>query len=195
MRIQHISMQAGTEKILVEGWGPDLQTNCPEVNNVTNFKGENNYTVLDVEGTGHYVGCNLTVKHYQGSWWGEGNDMFFIDGEEYPSLMVQEQRIISTHAWGMQKNAYPFFGTIVHESDTDGFQVSYRFHITDPVRFEKHLKLRLNMDMRTICQMTGVQRHTGIRHCQQQTNYDSSCRRENSKCTGTSRTQSSDARN
>ena len=65
-----------------KGWGPDLQTNCPEVNNVTNFKGEDNYTVLDVEGTGHYVGCNLTVKHYQGSWWGEGNDMFFIDGEE-----------------------------------------------------------------------------------------------------------------
>ena len=43
----------------------------------------------------------------------------------------------------MQKNAYPFFGTIVHESDTDGFQVSYRFHITDPVRFEKHLKVTI----------------------------------------------------
>ena len=69
-----------------DGWGPDLQVNSPEVNNVTNFKGEHNYTVLDVEGTGHYVGCNLTVKHFQGSWWGEGNDMFFIDGEEYPSL-------------------------------------------------------------------------------------------------------------
>jgi hypothetical protein len=43
----------------------------------------------------------------------------------------------------MQKNAYPFFGTIVHESDTDGFQVSYRFHITDPVRFEKSLKVTI----------------------------------------------------
>lgn len=47
-----------------DGWGPDLQVNSPEVNNVTNFKGEHNYTVLDVEGTGHYVGCNLTVKHF-----------------------------------------------------------------------------------------------------------------------------------
>lgn len=37
------------------GWGPELQVNSPEVNNVTNFKGENNYTVLDVEGTGHYI--------------------------------------------------------------------------------------------------------------------------------------------
>ena len=31
-----------------DGWGPDIQTNSPEVNNVTNFKGEGNYTILDV---------------------------------------------------------------------------------------------------------------------------------------------------
>ena len=30
-----------------------------------------------------------------------------------------------------------------YASDTDGFQVSYRFHITDPVRFEKHLKVTI----------------------------------------------------
>lgn len=125
------------------GWGPDLQVNSPEVNNVTNFKGENNYTILDVEGKGHYVGCNLTVKHFQGSWWGEGNDMFFIDGEEYPSLNGTGTEDYFNHAWGMQRNAYPFFGTIVHEGDTDGFQVSYRWHITDPVRFNKHLKVTI----------------------------------------------------
>ena len=143
------------------GWGPDVQTNSPEVNNVTNFKGEGNYTVLDVEGTGHYVGCNLTVKHYQGSWWGEGNDMFFIDGEEYPSLNGTGTEDYFNHAWGMQRNAYPFFGTIVHEGDTDGFQVSYRFHITDPVRFEKSLGMPI------ICRTTGVLPLTGIRHCRQ----------------------------
>jgi Protein of unknown function (DUF2961) len=126
-----------------DGWGPDIQVNSPEVNNVTNFKGEGNYTVLDVEGTGHYVGCNLTVKHYQGSWWGEGNDMFFIDGEEYPSLNGTGTEDYFNHAWGMQRNAFPFFGTIVHEGDTDGFQVSYRFHITDPVRFEKSLRVTI----------------------------------------------------
>ncbi len=126
-----------------KGWGNDLQVNSPEVNNVTNLKGENNYTVLDVEGCGHYVGCNLTVKHYQGSWWGEGNDMFFIDGEEYPSLNGTGTEDYFNHAWGMQRNAYPFFGTIVHEGDSGDFQVSYRFHITDPVRFEKHLRVTI----------------------------------------------------
>ena len=126
-----------------KGWGNDIQVNSPEVNNVSNLKGENNYVVLDVEGKGHYVGCNLTVKHYQGSWWGEGNDMFFIDGEEYPSLNGTGTEDYFNHAWGMQRNAFPFFGTIVHEGDTDGFQVSYRFHISDPVRFEKQLKVTI----------------------------------------------------
>jgi len=126
-----------------KGWGNYIQVNSPEVNNVSNLKGENNYVVLDVEGKGHYVGCNLTVKHYQGSWWGEGNDMFFIDGEEYPSLNGTGTEDYFNHAWGMQRNAFPFFGTIVHEGDTDGFQVSYRFHITDPVRFEKQLKVTI----------------------------------------------------
>lgn len=125
------------------GWGDHLQTNCPEVNNAVNYKGEDNYTVLDVEGTGHYVGCNLTVKHYQGSWWGEGNDMFFIDGEEYPSLNGTGTEDYFNHAWGMQKNAYPFYGTIVHESDTGDVQVSYRFHLTDPVRFSKSLRVSI----------------------------------------------------
>ena len=126
-----------------DGWGPDLQTNTPEVNTVSNLTGEGNYTVLNAEGTGHYVGCNLTVKHFQGSWWGEGNDMFFIDGEKQPSINGTGTEDYFNHAWGMQRNAFPFFGTIVHEGDSDGFQVSYRFHITDPIRFEKSLRVTI----------------------------------------------------
>lgn len=126
-----------------KGWGPDIQTNSPEVNTVVNLKGEDNYVVLDVKGKGHYVGCNLSVRHFQGSWWGEGNDMFFIDGEEYPSLNGTGTEDYFNHAWGMQRNAYPFFGTIVHEGDTDGFHVAYRFHITDPVYFEKQLRVTI----------------------------------------------------
>lgn len=125
------------------GWGPEVQTNSPEVNGVTNFDGRDNYVLLDVQGRGHYVGCNLTVKHFQGSWWGEGNDMFFIDGEKLPSLNGTGTEDYFNHAWGMQKNAYPFYGTIVHESQSGDFQVSYRFHIPDPVYFEKSLKVTI----------------------------------------------------
>jgi len=43
----------------------------------------------------------------------------------------------------MQKNAYPFCGTIVHEDDVAQNQVSYRFHLADPVRFNKRIKVCL----------------------------------------------------
>lgn len=125
------------------GWGDDLQTNSPEVNSVANLKGENNYVVLETQGAGHYIGCNLSVTHFQGSWWGEGDDMIFIDGEENPSLIGTGTEDYFNHAWGMQKNHFPFFGSILHESDFAGYQVSYRFHIPDPIYFEKSIKVTI----------------------------------------------------
>lgn len=125
------------------GWGDDLQVNSPEVNSVPNLSGEQNYVVLETEGEGHYVGCNLTVRHFQGSWWGEGDDMIFIDGEEFASLKGTGSEDYFNHAWGMQKNQFPFFGSIIHESEVSGLQVSYRFHIPDPIHFSKSIKVTL----------------------------------------------------
>ena len=126
-----------------DGWGDDLQVNSPEVNSVSNLKGEGNYVILDAEGCGHYVGCNLSVTHFQGSWWGEGNDMIFIDGEKEPSINGTGTEDYFNHAWGMQKNQFPFFGSILHESDFAGYQVSYRFHIADPVYFSKSIRVTI----------------------------------------------------
>lgn len=125
------------------GWGNDLQVNSPEVNSVANLTGEDNYVVLETEGAGHYVGCNLSVTHFQGSWWGEGDDMIFIDGEQEPSLIGTGTEDYFNHAWGMQKNHFPFFGSILHESDFAGYQVSYRFHIPDPIYFDKSIKVTI----------------------------------------------------
>ncbi len=127
-----------------DGWGPDLQTNSYEVGSVPNLDGQGNYVILDIEGEGHYVGCNLAVRHFQGSWWGEGDDMIFIDDDTWPpSLHGTGSEDYFGHAWGMQHNAFPMCGTIVHEEDVPGFQHSYRFHITDPVRFKKRIKVTI----------------------------------------------------
>ena len=96
---------------------------------------------LRTTGRGHFVGCNLSVHHFQGSWWGEGDEMIFIDGEETPSIVGTGTEDYFNHAWGMQKNAFPFYGTIVHEADSKGYQVSYRFHIVDPIRFKKSIRV------------------------------------------------------
>lgn len=132
------------------GWAPDLQTNSPEVN-IVDDTGEDNYVVLDVEGRGHYVGCNLSVHHRQGSWWGEGNDMIWIDDDFRadgttvfpPSLHGTGTEDYFNHAWGMQKNAYLYHGAIVHEGDVPGYAVNYRQHVVDPVRFEERIKVSI----------------------------------------------------
>ena len=123
------------------GWGPDLQTNSIEVA-IPNLDGADNYVALEVEGEGHYVGCNLAVRHFQGSWWGEGDDMIFIDDDTWPpSLHGTGMEDYFGHAWGMQRNAYLMNGTIVHEEDVPGFHHSYRFHLQDPIRFRKRIKV------------------------------------------------------
>jgi hypothetical protein len=125
------------------GWGPDLQTNSPEVN-IVDLTGEDNYVVLETIGAGHYVGCNLSVYHRQGSWWGEGDDMIFIDDDTWPpSLHGTGTEDYFNHAWGMQKNAYPYHGAIVHEADVPGYSVNYRFHVVDPVRFSNRIKVTI----------------------------------------------------
>jgi len=124
-----------------------------------NLRGEGNYIILEAEGRGHYVGCVLSVDNLEVGdkalkfggnpfeWWGEGDDMIFIDGEEEPSIIGTGSEDYFTHAWGMQDKAYLYAGTSLYEYDPN-FEgrrkcTSYRFHIEDPVRFRKSIKVTL----------------------------------------------------
>jgi hypothetical protein len=121
------------------GWAPGLQVNSPEVN-VPHLDASGNYVVLETTGRGHYVGCNLSVAHFQGSWWGEGDEMIFIDEDTWPpSLHGTGSEDYFNHAWGMQDNAYLMNGSALHEGIIPGYQVSYRFHLADPIHFAKRI--------------------------------------------------------
>ena len=83
------------------GWAPQLQVNSPEVN-IPHLDRNGNYVILETEGRGHYVGCNLSVAHFQGSWWGEGDEMIFVDNdEEWPP---------SLHGTGLRRLFRPCLG-------------------------------------------------------------------------------------
>lgn len=69
--------------------------------------------------------------------------MIFIDGEELPSINGTGSEDYFNHAWGMQKNQSLYTGTIIHETTVEGYQVSYRFHITDPIHFKTGLKVTM----------------------------------------------------
>ena len=128
------------------GWGHEIRVNHPEANVVNKGKlaWENNYVILQTKGRGHYVGCNLSVTNFQGTWWGEGDDMIWIDGYKWPpDLHGTGSEDYLNQAWGMQPNAFQRNGSSIHENNTDGYQTSYVLHIENPVRFEKEIKVTI----------------------------------------------------
>ena len=104
-----------------------------------------NYLILDSAGRGHYVGCNLSILQRAMGWWGEGDDMIYVDGEEKPSLHGTGSEDYFSDAWGMREDENPFYGCPLQEPD---FQVGakatvYRFHIPDPIPFKKSIRVTI----------------------------------------------------
>ena len=125
------------------GWGHEIQVNSPEANIVNKERAawENNYVILDTKGRGQYIGCNLSITNFQGTWWGEGDDMIWVDGYKWPpDIHGTGSEDYFNQAWRMQKNAFLRNGSSIHLQDTGGYQTSYVFHIENPVHFEKEIK-------------------------------------------------------
>lgn len=102
------------------------------------------YLLLDTEGRGHYVGTVLSVQIRTPSWFGEGDDRFFIDGEAEPSLRGTGTEDYFCDAWGFRQFDRPFYGLPVFEGFDVGDRLSvYRWHINDPVHFTRSLKVTI----------------------------------------------------
>ena len=126
-----------------DGWGHEIRVNTPEANivNTKSLAWNNNYLILEAEGRGHYIGCNLSITNFQGTWWGEGDDMIWVDGYKWPpDLHGTGSEDYLNQAWGMQSNAFRHNGSSIYERDTNGYQTSYVFHLESPVRFEKKIR-------------------------------------------------------
>ena len=102
------------------------------------------YTVFEGKGRGHYVGTVLSSQNAIGHWYGEGDDFFYIDGEETPSLYGCGTEDYFNDAWNMRVHAGLYTGCTVFEPRSPDARVcAYRWHIADPVLFEKSLKFEL----------------------------------------------------
>jgi hypothetical protein len=103
-----------------------------------------NYLLADIEGRGHYVGTIQSVYHVSPSWYGEGDDFFFIDGEAEPRLRGTGTEDYFCDAWGFRQQDGPFYGTPLWEGYNTGDRgTAYRFHIADPVVFTKSLRAEI----------------------------------------------------
>ncbi len=100
------------------------------------------YLIFDGEGDGLYVGTVLSVQFDDAGWFGEGDDRFYIDGAAEPQLRGTGTEDYIGDAWGFRPSLNPFYGVTVWEGTLpDDRCTAYRWHIADPVRFRKSLRV------------------------------------------------------
>ncbi len=127
-----------------KGWTSDWTSNGDKkVNEKKNLDGQGNYVWLDATGRGHFVGVTMSVLQNQDGWWGEGDDMFFVDGESLPSINGTGSEDYFLGAWdfGSHPFSYALMGAPVKGEEFAGSRSSvYRFHLDSPIPFTRSLR-------------------------------------------------------
>ncbi|HTQ62518.1 MAG TPA: glycoside hydrolase family 172 protein [Candidatus Solibacter sp.] len=111
--------------------------------NKINLDGKENYVWMEAKGHGHFAGVTMSVIENQDGWWGEGDDMFFVDGEELPSINGTGSEDYFLGAWDFNGKpfAYRLFGAPIVGAELQGGRWSvYRFHLDSPITFTKSLR-------------------------------------------------------
>ncbi|MGE0131664.1 MAG: glycoside hydrolase family 172 protein [Blastocatellales bacterium] len=139
------------------GWTADWKLNGDKkVNEHPNLGGEKNYVIVEAEGRGHFVGVTHNILQNQGDWWGEGDEMIFIDDKTKPYITGTGSEDYYLGAWcygncGISPfgSTYPTFayknyGNPVNGGDNRGAKwMVYRFHTDSPVPFQRSFKMTI----------------------------------------------------
>ena len=131
----------------------------PEADTEHNLTDRYNFLMLYAEGAGNYLGVNMSVDNITGEWWGEGDDMIFIDRPEGdrncggawpPDLHGTGSEDYFTHAWGMQSTTAPYAGEgwcedkfFLRAHNCNGKVAVYRFHVADPIPFREKIRVSI----------------------------------------------------
>jgi len=120
------------------------------------------YTIVDnIKGKGQYVGTYMTWQSNNDGWWGEGEIKFYMDGDtDFPTICGTgtEDYFCGSYSFlkvledGSREYCdyttpyagffhYPPHPPIWHKTITR--YGMYRWHVTDPIRFEKDLRITI----------------------------------------------------
>jgi hypothetical protein len=103
------------------------------------------YVILETKGKGHYVGTVLAVRTRSPSWFGEGDEKIYLDGETKPSIWGTGTEDYFLSAWGLKKTSTPYFGVPYFDQwgIIGGHTSAYRWHLSDPLVFQKEIKVTI----------------------------------------------------
>jgi hypothetical protein len=120
-----------------------------------NLSSRDNYVILETQGDGIYCGAHLDIDIFEpqkNPWYGEGDDMIFIDDEPWPpSIHGTGTEDWNNCAFGPnQEYQAPYHGILLYTGTPDfwptkwiGKQSIYRYHVEDPVRFRKSIHVSI----------------------------------------------------
>lgn len=142
----------GKEPITVEGeahfhslagWDPDIgyfHAKWRRENPSRVFE----YPILETRGRGRFVGCALFIHNSQSTWWGEGDEKIWVDGEDFPSFYGTGSEDYFGDAWGHRPHIRPYEGCTLRESsDHSNKTCVYRFHISDDIPFQESFRMTI----------------------------------------------------
>jgi hypothetical protein len=95
------------------------------------------WTMLTTTGMGRFVGTMLHVWNPGATWWGEGDDKFFVDGEKFPSYFGTGSEDFFGYAWGNPGRFVQAFHAQPLNENNCGHVDDMRWFITDNVPFQK----------------------------------------------------------
>jgi D-arabinan exo alpha-(1,3)/(1,5)-arabinofuranosidase (non-reducing end) len=135
-----------------DGIAEDGLTNFEFQESGVNLTGDGNYVILEASGHGHYIGCVLSITNLRDvpaevfNWYGEGDDMIFVDGESFPpSFHGTGTEDYFGLAWcPTESYSGPYHGIVLPGGENWSGRISlYRFHVEDPIRFQKSIRVTI----------------------------------------------------
>ena len=113
---------------------------------MTSALGEDFLILPKTPGKGRFLGMTVGVNtdsSYSKSWWGEGEVKMFLDGDtQYPTIVGTGTEDYIGSAWGLGAFTNTYQGCTVASDSTRQFNF-YRWHIPDPIYFNKEIKVVL----------------------------------------------------
>jgi len=102
------------------------------------------YPLLECQGRGRFVGAHLSIDDAWRSWWGEGDEKIWVDGDKFPSFFGTGSEDFFGDAWGIRPLAEPFFACSYQAVTPQYSRTScYRWMIPDDVPFAQRFKITI----------------------------------------------------
>jgi hypothetical protein len=90
---------------------------------------------------GRFIGSIIGIRSLADGWWGEGEIKVYRDGDkEFPTICGTGSEDYVGLSWGIQQTPFLYNGCSL---DAKGFVSMYRWHLPDPVYWEKECRITI----------------------------------------------------